>query len=59
MGSKPEEVGEGQAGLHWGRDPNDLSWAEAHRNENKDLQQNLVHSVLHMQPALDRTWKEK
>ena len=20
MGSKPEEVGEGQAGLHWGRD---------------------------------------
>lgn len=41
------------------RDLNDLVQAETHRNENKDLQQNPFHSVLHMQLALDRTPKEE
>lgn len=41
------------------RDLNDLVQAETYRNENKDLQQNPFHCVLHMQLALDRTPKEE
>lgn len=40
-------------GLHCGRDPNKLPWAETHRNGYKDLQKNPFLSVSHKKPALD------